>query len=71
MTSSDATALPPGAVEAAAGRVGTSLGPRTDAGARVALACATFNGGITARLPLTWCTGAHVLRAGQTCASAS
>lgn len=29
------------------------------------------NGGITARLPLTWCTGAHVLRAGQTCASAS
>lgn len=50
MTSSDATALPPGAVESAAERVGTSLGPAPDAGARVALACATFNGGITTRL---------------------
>lgn len=50
MTSSDATALPPGAVESAAARVGTSLSPQPARGGRVGVACATFNGGITTRL---------------------
>jgi 6,7-dimethyl-8-ribityllumazine synthase len=58
MTSSDATALSPGAVAAAAGRVGASYdgdaagaGRRSGANAaRVAVVCAKFNGGITERL---------------------
>jgi len=53
MTSSDATALSAGAVDAVAARVGTSYaGDAGDAGggARVAVVCARFNGGITERL---------------------
>jgi 6,7-dimethyl-8-ribityllumazine synthase len=58
MTSSDLTALPDGAKERAAARVGTSVDNAADsssdpglpAGARVGLACAEFNGGITDRL---------------------
>ena len=51
MTSSDATALPPGALEAAGSRVGASYDGEGHApGARVAVVCAKFNGGITARL---------------------
>ncbi len=53
MTSSDLTLLPTDAKERAAARVGTSLdgadsGP--EAGLRVGLACAEFNGAITDRL---------------------
>ena len=52
MTSSDRTLLPADAVARAAGRVGTSLGPAVGASvpARIAFACAEFNGGITDRL---------------------
>ncbi len=51
MTSSDATALSPDAIETAAGRVGAShAGDAGAAEARVALVCAKFNGGITERL---------------------
>jgi 6,7-dimethyl-8-ribityllumazine synthase len=58
MTSSDLTVLPDGAKDRAAARVGTSvdgtIGPsaRPDppSGARLGLACAEFNGGITDRL---------------------
>lgn len=51
MTSSDATLLPEGAEEALADRVGSAVrGDRHGSGVRVGLACAVFNGGITARL---------------------
>ncbi|MGD0312255.1 MAG: 6,7-dimethyl-8-ribityllumazine synthase [Acidimicrobiales bacterium] len=58
MTSSDLTALPDGAKARAAARVGTSVdgtvgsssGPGVASAARVGLACAEFNGGITDRL---------------------
>ncbi|HTZ10362.1 MAG TPA: 6,7-dimethyl-8-ribityllumazine synthase [Acidimicrobiales bacterium] len=52
MTSSDQTALPPGAEAAVAARVGASHAGDADAagGARLAVACARFNGGITVRL---------------------
>lgn len=50
MTSSDATALAPGAVEARARRVATTHAPAPAADARVAIACSTFNGGVTVRL---------------------
>jgi 6,7-dimethyl-8-ribityllumazine synthase len=56
MTSSDLTALPPGAKDRAASRVGTaidgspSVGSRVRQEARIGLACAEFNGGITERL---------------------
>ncbi len=58
MTSSDLTALPDGAKARAAARVGTSVdgtvgsssGPGVPSAARVGLACAEFNGGITDRL---------------------
>lgn len=55
MTSSDVTALSPGAVGEVAGRVGVSHDGNPgravqSGGASVALACAKFNGGITERL---------------------
>jgi 6,7-dimethyl-8-ribityllumazine synthase len=54
MTSSDATALPPGAIEELASRVGRSHVGRPAAaaagGARVGLVCARFNGAVTERL---------------------
>ena len=51
MTSSDATALSPDAIESTAARVGTSLvGDAACGEVRVALVCAKFNGGITERL---------------------
>jgi 6,7-dimethyl-8-ribityllumazine synthase len=51
MTSSDATALSPDAVEVAAARVGVSYdGDGHGPGAHVAVVCAKFNGGITERL---------------------
>ncbi len=53
MTSSDRTLLPADAVTRAADRVGTSLGPVAGThavAARIAFACAEFNGGITDRL---------------------
>jgi 6,7-dimethyl-8-ribityllumazine synthase len=51
MTSSDATALSPDAIDSAAARVGVSQVGEAAAGeARVALVCAKFNGGITERL---------------------
>ena len=56
MTSSDDTALPAGALERIAARVGRAQAGRPEAaaarpgGARVALVCAKFNGGITERL---------------------
>ncbi|MGH9092446.1 MAG: 6,7-dimethyl-8-ribityllumazine synthase [Acidimicrobiales bacterium] len=51
MTSSDATALPEGAVASLRGAVGRVLeGDRRGRGARVGLACSRFNGGITWRL---------------------
>ena len=50
MTTSDATALPAGAIAAVAETVGTSHTGVPTGPARVALACAKFNGGITARL---------------------
>lgn len=51
MTSSDETALPEGAVASLHGTVGRVLaGDRSGRGARVGIACARFNGGITWRL---------------------
>ena len=51
MTSSDLTVLPDGAIEQIAGLVGRSLsGARRQGSARVAVACARFNGGISLRL---------------------
>jgi 6,7-dimethyl-8-ribityllumazine synthase len=50
MTSSDATALSARAIEDAARRVGSSHVGDVSGGARVALVCAKFNGGITERL---------------------
>ncbi len=50
MTSSDRTSLAPGDVAARAGRVATCHDPAPDPAARVALCCARFNGGISARL---------------------
>ncbi len=51
MTSSDAVALDPRAIEAFAARVGTSVvGDAATGRARVAVGCAKFNGGVTARL---------------------
>lgn len=50
MTSSDDTALEPGTVATLAGRVAVSIDPSPDRSARVGVACARFNGAITARL---------------------
>jgi len=51
MTSSEETALPPGAMAELAGRVGAVLlGEGGGPGMRVGVACARFNGGITWRL---------------------
>jgi 6,7-dimethyl-8-ribityllumazine synthase len=51
MTSSDATEMPAGAIDALAERVGRSLVPEAGVpDGTVALACALFNGGITTRL---------------------
>ncbi len=50
MTSSDATALSPDAVDEVARRVGTSHVGTVASEARVALVCSKFNGGITERL---------------------
>jgi 6,7-dimethyl-8-ribityllumazine synthase len=51
MTSSDDTALSPGAIADVAARVGTSaVGDPAAREARVAVVCAKFNGGITERL---------------------
>ena len=54
MTSSDETGLPPGAVDEIGARVAASHDGNAEAaaaaGARVALVCAKFNGGITTRL---------------------
>jgi len=50
MTSSDVTALPADAVEAAAARVGASYTGDPGPDARVAVVCAKFNGGVTQRL---------------------
>ncbi|HLX88800.1 MAG TPA: 6,7-dimethyl-8-ribityllumazine synthase [Acidimicrobiales bacterium] len=57
MTSSDDTALSPGALEGIAARVGRSSAGRPEdgasavgGGARIAMVCAKFNGGITERL---------------------
>jgi len=50
MTSSDETALRPGAIAEIAQTVGASYEGRAGGPARVALVCAKFNGGITERL---------------------
>ncbi len=50
MTSSDDTALPPGAITDAAQIVGHSYEGGARGPARVAIVCAKFNGGITVRL---------------------
>jgi 6,7-dimethyl-8-ribityllumazine synthase len=51
MAESDLVALPEGALDDVAARVGTSLhGEGNGTGLRVGLACALFNGGITMRL---------------------
>jgi len=50
MTSSEETALPPGAVDAAGAAVGVSHQGEARGPARVALVAAKFNGGVTARL---------------------
>jgi len=50
MTSSEATVLAPGAVEALAARVAVSYDLLAHPAARVGAVCARFNGGITARL---------------------
>jgi 6,7-dimethyl-8-ribityllumazine synthase len=51
MAGSDLAALPPGALEDVAARVGTSVrGEHNGTGLRVGIACALFNGGITIRL---------------------
>jgi 6,7-dimethyl-8-ribityllumazine synthase len=51
MAGSDIIALPDGALEDVASRVGTSLrGESTGTGLRFGIACAIFNGGVTLRL---------------------
>jgi 6,7-dimethyl-8-ribityllumazine synthase len=51
MAGSDLCALPDGALDDVASRVGTSLrGERNGTGLRIGAACAIFNGGITLRL---------------------
>jgi 6,7-dimethyl-8-ribityllumazine synthase len=51
MAGADLMALPEGAVDEVASRVGTSLrGEHNGTGLRVGIACALFNGGITIRL---------------------
>jgi 6,7-dimethyl-8-ribityllumazine synthase len=50
MTSSDDTVLPPGAITEVAQIVGHSYEGRAAGPARVAVACAKFNGAVTARL---------------------
>jgi 6,7-dimethyl-8-ribityllumazine synthase len=51
MAGSDLAALPPGALEDVASRVGTALrGESNGTGLRVGICCALFNGGITLRL---------------------
>lgn len=51
MTSSDATVLAPGAIDAVAERVGASyVGDAGSGGARVAIVAGKFNGGVTERL---------------------
>jgi 6,7-dimethyl-8-ribityllumazine synthase len=51
MAGSDIMALPEGALDAIASRVGTLLrGEHSGTGLRVGIACALFNGGITLRL---------------------
>jgi 6,7-dimethyl-8-ribityllumazine synthase len=51
MTSSDQTEMPEGALEGLESRVGSILqGDHDGQGLRIALACASFNGGITLRL---------------------
>ena len=51
MAGSDLIALPDGALDALAGRVGACLeGGHNGAGLRIGIACAKFNGGITLRL---------------------
>jgi 6,7-dimethyl-8-ribityllumazine synthase len=51
MASSDLTALPDGAIDGVASRVGASLrGDQQGAGLRIGFACGQFNGGITMRL---------------------
>ena len=51
MAGSDLCALPDGALDDVASRVGTSLrGERNGTGLRIGVACAIFNGGITLRL---------------------
>ncbi len=51
MAGSDLSALPGGAIDDVAARVGTSLQGEADGtGLRVGIACARFNGGVTLRL---------------------
>jgi 6,7-dimethyl-8-ribityllumazine synthase len=51
MAGSDLCALPDGAIDDVASRVGTSLrGEHNGTGLRIGVACAIFNGGITLRL---------------------
>jgi 6,7-dimethyl-8-ribityllumazine synthase len=51
MASSDQTALPDGAIDGVASRVGASLrGDTHGAGLRIGFGCGVFNGGITMRL---------------------
>jgi 6,7-dimethyl-8-ribityllumazine synthase len=51
MAGSDLMALPEGALDAVASRVGSSVrGEHNGTGLRIAIACALFNGGITMRL---------------------
>jgi 6,7-dimethyl-8-ribityllumazine synthase len=51
MAGSDLMALPEGALDSVASRVGASLrGEHNGTGLRIAIACALFNGGITMRL---------------------
>jgi 6,7-dimethyl-8-ribityllumazine synthase len=51
MAGTDIAALPDGALDDVAARVGTSLrGTHNGTGLRVAMACALFNGGVTVRL---------------------
>jgi 6,7-dimethyl-8-ribityllumazine synthase len=51
MAGADLMALPEGAIDEVASRVGTSLrGEHNGTGLRIAMACALFNGGISVRL---------------------
>ena len=51
MAGSDLAALPEGALDEIATRVGASLrGPHNGTGLRIGIACALFNGGVTMRL---------------------